>query len=183
MKQNVEILQDEFVDYAGKVHKFIIVGVSDVFLDSLDEKELMVCTTEDIVGRVPKCLRLGIAICNPVDEFDYNKGVRKALSRADKNDPALYASKNGYINSPMVKAFLQQEADYLKNNPENYIEGYNEAKERYLRNKSMTDLYNGLSESERNVVEEAKKDSNLIKKLSSYLTWFNNQKIGNAKNK
>lgn len=164
-KERIEVLQSEFTDYADRVHKFIIVGLSQ----NVD------------AHNVPKVLSIGISICNPTDKFDYDKGLNKAITRARKSRPALYASKKGYINSKMVKAFLEQEAEYLINNPENYIEGYLDAKKRHLRNSEMNNFYDNMSDSEKTIIEQAKKDSKIIDKLKSYLTWFNNQKIGNAK--
>ncbi len=172
-KERIEVLQSEFTDYAGRVHKFVIVGVS-----VCNEERI---TYDNYVTYIPKALKIGISICNPNDEFDFDKGYNKAYTRAKKSEPALYASKKGYINSKMINAFLEQEAEYLINNPENYIEGYLDAKKRYLRNSEMDNLYNNMSKSEKEIIENSKKDAKVIDKLKSYLTWFNNQKIGNAK--
>ena len=43
----------------------------------------------------------------------------------------LLVTDSGLINTKMVRALLEQEADYFKRNPESYIAGYNKAAEKW----------------------------------------------------
>lgn len=123
-KERIEYLVDSFVDANGDERHFVIAAVSEVFTED-DEPS---CVT-DIDGleiqEVVKGLKLGFAICNPTDKFDEKLGITIAVGRARKNaEYALVASEMGYINTQLVRAFLQQEAEYFKHNPEYKIAGY-----------------------------------------------------------
>ena len=50
---------------------------------------------------------------------------------------ALYAVDAGLINETMVKALLQQEAEYFKANPGRYLAGYDKDAEKYHRSERI----------------------------------------------
>lgn len=188
MKPYIEVIKDSFVDYAGKTHHFIIAAVSkssnplaiinpEDLLAAQDTQEFTKVLTHPL-DLTSKGVSIGIAICNPEDEFDEKVGICKAVGRANGANPALYATNNGYINTTLVRAFLQQEAEYLKNNPEKYIAGYQEAKERYLKNKSMEELKDNFSSTEKIIVEEVQKNPEFLNNVNTYLTWLKNQERG-----
>ena len=175
MKQCVEVIKDSFTDYAGRVHHFVIAAVSDAF-----EVPPMVVVADDSmsasqIGLVKKGVRLGIAICNPEDTFNEKVGVLKATARAKNSEISLYSSATGQINTKLVRAFLEQEAEYLKNNPDKYIQGYSDSKERWLRNERMKEVGNNLTVVEKVIVEGVQKDSKFLNNVTEYLKWLNNQ--------
>lgn len=175
MKQCVEIIKDSFTDYAGRVHHFVIVAVSDAF-----EVPPMVVVADgpmsaSQIGTVKKGVRLGVAICNPEDAFDEKVGALKAIARAKNSEISLYSSATGQINTKLVRAFLEQEAEYLKNNPDKYIRGYSDSKERWLRNERMKEVGNNLTDVEKVIVEGVQKDSKFLNNVTEYLKWLNNQ--------
>ena len=177
MKPYVEVIKDSFVDYAGKTHHFVIAAVSK----PCEENTASVIWddwTVEVQESLSKGLSIGISICNPEDTFDEKVGVLKAVSRAQKSDPVLYVTNPGYINSTLVKAFLQQEANYLKNNPELYIEGYSDAKKRYLKKKNMEEMKDNFSSTEKIIVEEVQKNPKFLDNVSTYLAWLKNQENG-----
>lgn len=181
MKQYIEVIKDSFVDYAGRTHQFIIAAVCDSF-DSEHSDALMVMqpvdSTFEVVGYVEKGIRLGISICNPEDEFNEKVGTLKAIARAKNSVVAIYAADRGYINTPLVRALLQQEAEHLKSNPDMYIAGYNDSKARYLKKKSMEELKENFSEVEKIVVDGIKKDPKFLDNVNTYLSWLKNQEQG-----
>lgn len=186
MKQHVEVIKDSFVDYAGKTHHFVIAAVSEM-LESENSDSLLVMQVEghngeliqsSLVGYVEKGVRIGISICNPEDKFDEKVGTLKAIARARNSGIALYAADRGYINTALVRAFLQQEAEHLKNNPDMYIQGYNDAKARYLKKKGMEELKGNFSEVERIIVDSVQKDPKYLDNVNKYLTWLKNQEQG-----
>ena len=175
MKQCVEVIKDSFTDYAGRVHHFVIAAVSDAF-----EVPPMVVVADgpmsaSQIGTVKKRVRLGVAICNPEDAFDEKVGVLKATARAKNSEISLYSSATGQINTKLVRAFLEQEAEYLKNNPDKYIRGYSDSKERWLRNERMKEVGNNLTDVEKVIVEGVQKDSKFLNNVTEYLKWLNNQ--------
>lgn len=123
-KERIEYLVDSFVDANGDERHFVVAAVSEVFTDD-DEPTFVADLNGDAIHIVVKGLKLGFAICNPTDKFDEKLGITIAVGRARKNaEYALLASEPGYINTKLVRAFLEQEAEYFKHNPEYKIAGY-----------------------------------------------------------
>ena len=181
MKQCVEVIKDSFTDYAGRVHHFVIAAVSEAF-----EVSPFVAVANDPmfasqIGTVKKGIRLGVSICNPEDTCDEKVGVLKATARAKNRKITLYSSEAGQINTKLVRAFLEQEANYLKNNPDKYIQGYSDSKERWLRNERMKEVGNNLTDVEKVIVEGVQKDSKFLDNVKEYLKWLNNQSKGKCK--
>lgn len=121
-KERVEFHIDSFVDENGNTRHFVIAAISERFDEPMEVfSYIWNVSNQEVV----KGLKLGYAICNPIDKFDEELGCRIAEGRARKNSEyALLATQLGYINTKMVRAFLEQEAEYFKDNPERYIKGY-----------------------------------------------------------
>jgi len=173
--EHVELLKDQFVDYSGKDHYFIIAAISEDFPCECD-----VITSDgvnaDLVGSVSKGLKLGLSICNPEDTFIEKVGICKALGRAKQSDPVVFVSHKGLINTTMVRALLKQEAEYLKANPEKYITGYADAKARFEKCKEMEGIKNGFTEVEKIIVDNIAKNPKFLDNVNTYLNWINKQK-------
>lgn len=123
-KERIETLVDSFVDVNGDTRHFVIAAISVMF-DQDDEPATVSDLEYKECGEVVKGLKLGFAICNPSDKFNEELGITIAVGRARKNtEYALLASKPGFINTSLVHAFLLQEAEYFKHNPESHIAGY-----------------------------------------------------------
>lgn len=123
-KERIETLVDSFVDANGDERHFVVAAVSVMFNED-DEPATVVDLNDDECGEVVKGLKLGFSICNPSDEFDEKLGTIIAVGRARKSaEYALLASEPGFINTQLVRAFLAQEAEYFKHNPESRIVGY-----------------------------------------------------------
>lgn len=162
MKEHVELLKDSFFDYEGKEHYFILAAVSCDSDSSVLEEALL---------GIEKILKIGLAICNPDDVFDEKVGACTAIGRAKKSEPVLYSTISGIINTKMVRALLEQEATYIKNNPEQYIAGYSEAKERYEKRKKIEELKNNFSPIEKIIVEEVSKNPKFLDNVQKYLEY------------
>ena len=194
MKEYVEVINDSFVDYAGKTHYFTIAAISsllprngkelgmDSFEDNTVTHEVAIYVedygTDDYLCNVTKALRLGISMCNPTDEFDEKVGALKAIARARENEPSLLSVNPGTINTKVVRALLEQEAEYLKNNPENFIEGYADMKARYEKCKEMEAMAENFSETEKAVVAGIQENPKFLDNAFEYLSWLKNQKKG-----
>lgn len=196
MKEHIEVITDSFTDYAGKVHHFVIAAISQVLptcssqlkdnpteCDDLDVSHEVAIFIEDYgtydyMGTVSKIVRLGISMCNPADTFNEKVGIHKATARAKKANPTLYASDPGVINTRVVRALLEQEAKYLKHNPENFITGYAEMRDRYLTRQKMEAMKENFSDLENKVVENVQKDPKFLNSVMKYLNWHRNQQKG-----
>ena len=147
----VDYIVDSFVDYANVERKFIVAAVSMPYIDN-----------NGVVDKAKRILGIGFSICNPTDEYNEEIGLKIAVSRAEHKDNnlTLVANTTGLINTPMVKALLEQEATYFKNNPDSRIKGYNEAKIKYekaVENKKRYDnLVASLTDEEKAIIEKYK---------------------------
>lgn len=127
-KERIAYLVDSFVDANGDERHFVVAAVSEVFTDD-DEPSYVADLYGNEICEVVKGLKLGFSICNPTDTFNEEMGITIAVGRARKNaEYALAASSHGYINTKLVQAFLEQEAEYFKHNPEYQIKGYKHKK-------------------------------------------------------
>lgn len=184
MKEHVNVLKDSFVDYAGRTHHFVVAAVTNSLVSENGQLPLIVCPDEpntNCIEIVEKGIRIGLSICNPEDEFVEKVGVLKAVARARNSHPVLYVTNSSYINRTLVEAFLKQEAEYLKSNPNVYIQGYNDSKERYLKKREMEGLKENFSEVEKIVVEGVQKDPKFLDNVNTYLAWLNNQNKGKCR--
>ena len=119
---------DSFIDFEGKERKFILLCAT------INMPSLILNIHYTVAERY---LNLGIALCNEVDEFDEQLGVKIALGRAQKKlNHMIVFQRGSMINNDLVNTILERESAYLKKDPGFYIEGYDVAKDRYLRNNS-----------------------------------------------
>lgn len=183
---NEIVLKDKFVDYAGKEHQFIIAATKVAFKDTGSCSAFVVKLTNGTgegIGNVQVGLQIGVSICNPVDEFSEKVGTLKAIARAKKSDIALYAAHPGQMSDNLIRTYLAQEAEYIKENPEKYIKGYNDAKARFLKHQEMEKVKENFTDIEKVIVEGVKKDPTYLDNVQKYLSYLNkqNKKCGKQK--
>lgn len=173
MKQDIaEYLVDSFVDFKGDVHQVVLCALSQS-PESIDSDNLMVAWSDgetvdesaDIFHDVFRMVSLGIAICCPADKkvFSEEIGKKIALNRAEKEIPKFVSLFPGVVNTTLVRAFLRQEMEFIKKNPEQFIVGYAEAKERYNKKVDFDKTIQNLSEAEATIVEHAMKGVDILK--------------------
>lgn len=122
-KERIEYLVDSFVDENNEKRYAVIAAISVPYESDVYNID------DDYIFSIYKGVKLGMSICNPVDKFDEQLGIKIAIGRAQKNSEfALLATKPGYINTTMIQGFLKQEMEYFKNNPAQYIAGYKRKK-------------------------------------------------------
>ena len=173
MKQDIaEYLVDSFVDFKGDVHQVVLCALSQS-PESIDSDNLMVAWSDgetvddsaDIFHDVFRMVSLGIAICCPADKKAFSEEIGKkiALNRAEKEVPKFVSIFPGVVNTTLVRAFLSQEMEFIKKNPEQFIVGYAEAKERYDKKVNFDKTIQNLSEAEASIVEHAIKGVDILK--------------------
>lgn len=117
---------DSFIDFEGKERKFVLLCVT------INDPSLIL---NSHFTEAERYLNLGVALCNEVDEFNEQLGVKIALGRAQKKlNHMIVFQRGSMINNDLVNTILERESAYLKKDPGFYIEGYDVAKDRYLRN-------------------------------------------------
>jgi hypothetical protein len=173
MKQDIaEYLVDSFVDFKGDVHQVVLCALSQS-PESIDSDDLMVAWSDgetvddsaDIFHDVFRMVSLGIAICCPADKKAFSEEIGKkiALNRAEKEVPKFVSLFPGVVNTTLIRAFLRQEMEFIKKNPEQFIVGYAEAKERYNKKVNFDKTIQNLSEAEATIVEHAMKGVDILK--------------------
>ena len=148
MKERIVTAISEFTDFKGQVHKFIVAAVSESVDASVDiySDEGNVYDYADI----QKVVKIGVAICNPVDNYDEEKGKTIAISKARSNvEYALYATLPGMINTAVVDALVKQEVEFIKANPGRVIPGYIDEKEKFEYRQKFAKQIASLSEEEK----------------------------------
>ena len=132
-------------------------------------------TKEGIICPLSIIKNIGISICNPVDKFSEKVGILKALARAKNSDIVLYAAHPGQMSDNLIRTYLAQEAEYIKENPEKYIKGYNDAKARFLKHQEMEKVKENFTDIEKVIVEGVEKDPTYLDNVQKYLDYLNKQ--------
>lgn len=159
MKQDIATyLVDSFVDYAGKEHKLIACALSQTPEDS--DHDLKVCWVDsedkalngaNIYHDVYRLVTIGIAVCNPEDNFNEETGKKIAYNKAANIEyaPRIYTTNRGVITKELVETFLKQQVQFVKENPEKVITGYLKAKADYEALEAAKKEIDNLSDDER----------------------------------
>lgn len=172
----INYVVDSFVNYKGQEQKFIIcvktTECNSVILEFND-----VINIDDIINNDDyysgfRNLHIGVAICNPNDEFNEEIGKKIALGKAESSIPKLISTEPGIINNAVVQALIQQEINYIKNNPGRFIPGYDEAVSKMKKQNKIVSEIKNLNNDEAIIVEAALNGVNLSKcmKLASKIT-------------
>lgn len=159
-KHRYQYYTDFFIDFNGKKHFFTICAYS------VELSQNSALYTQ--LG-ISKKVSLGVAICNPVDEFDETIGKMLASSRAESGNIVMYANKKGCINTKVVSAFLMQEAQYIKNNPGYYIKGYEVTKKANVIKAKVAEELNNASPRGKEIYKYLTENIKLFKVISKYI--------------
>ena len=147
MKEKIVTVTSEFTDFKGQIHKFIIAAVSSEVDAAID-----IYGDEGVVDYADamKAVKLGVAVCNPVDEYDEEKGKMIAINKARGcSDYALFATLPGMINTAVVNALIAQEVEFIKNNPDRVIPGYLDEKIKFIEREERKKAIDALTDEEK----------------------------------
>lgn len=141
MKQDIAIyVVDSFTDFAGKEHKLVACALSQSPINESHtlrlgwaNKDNRLNSRDRLYYDIYRMVTVGIAICNPSDEFDLEVGKRIAYNKAANIEglPRLYTTDKGVITQQLVDTFIQQQIQFVKENPASLIPGYKEAEADY----------------------------------------------------
>lgn len=173
MKQDIATyLVDSFVDFEGKEHKFVACALSQSpnneddtlkigWVDEFNEMDLNNSLCHDVY----RLVTIGIAICNPEDEFNEEAGKKIAFSKAANIEslPRIYTPNKGVITGELVDTFLKQQVKFFKENPETLIKGYTKAKEAYETRQNAQKAIEKLTDEEKTVFDLAVKGFDFAK--------------------
>ena len=177
MKQDIATyLVDSFVDYAGKEHGIVACALSQSPENEEDsvlkvgwvDKTDRLYVDAHLCHDVYRLVTIGIAICNPEDEFDVERGKNIAYNKAAniENLPRIYTPNKGVITKEIVDTFLKQQVKFVKENPERVIKGYVEAKKAYEETQKAKADIDNLSDDEKVAFNLAVKGFDLSKYMN-----------------
>lgn len=153
MNKNIktEFLIDKFKDYTGQEREFILAAVSiplgikdcvyvpDPFGEYNDEG--LFYYLNDIELPLEKYVLIGMSVRNAEDKYDVEIGKRIAVGKALKfKGKQLLLSHAGLANTKMIRALLEQEAEYFKRDPQSYIAGYRNSEKRWIEKQSQSQV-------------------------------------------
>lgn len=167
MKQDIATyLVDSFVDYKGDTHHIVACALSQspkqdshTLRVGWADKANRLDVDDHLFHEVYRMVTVGIAICNPEDNFDYEKGKQIAYHKAAniENLPRIYAPCKGVITKDLVDTFLKQQVTFFKEHPEALIEGYAEKASAHQElEKAKAEIAN-LDETEKEIFDLAVK--------------------------
>ena len=136
MREKIEFLEGEFVDFKGNVREYTMAAISCPISED-DEY-----AGDDEV----KQLRLGLAVRREGDKYVRGIGMVEAERKARENPfGILRVNMPGLINTEVVLSVLEQEASFFEGNPGKYIAAYNQEAEDYRIACKVNEIYEGLS--------------------------------------
>ncbi len=113
----VDYREGSFVDYEGKDHYFVVCAV---------------LRENTVVGNLTRLLSFGVSFCNPVDKHNNELGKKIAYGRSVKDgNTNILLGRAGLLNIETVKHILDNEANHVKQYPEQYSASYAKAKDKY----------------------------------------------------
>lgn len=173
MKQDIATyLVDSFIDYAGKEHKIVACALSQspesdshILMTGWIDKDDKIDTNDSLCEEVYRMVTIGVAVCNPSDEFNLEAGKKIAYCKAANMPglPRLYAPAKGIITKELVETFLNQQVKFFKENPENLILGYEKSKAAYEAVQAAKKDIDNLTDDEKTVFNLAIKGFNFSK--------------------
>lgn len=171
MKKDVVMYKNgSIVDFQGNNHPFVVCALStSSFNNDGQTVEIGVYNNYDgdYLGstEAARAVFIGISVCNPVDEWDEEKGKMIAYNKAKgfkasnpAKSAAIFATRAGMISEGLVQALLDREVQHVIDDPEYVIKGYNRMKERFLAKQEMQKY---VSETPQELVEIAEKLNSL----------------------
>lgn len=120
-----------------EVHTFNYNSLKNYHPETTQASVYTPLETQTKISPVRKMLAIGVAVrCNRDKDLGlgeyiaYGKALRNASSGTGH---VMFVSHGGMINTKMVRALLEQEAEHFAKDPGSYIKGYNIDRDRYLK--------------------------------------------------
>lgn len=119
----------QFVDFKGVERLVVACAVSMPVKEGLT-------ATWNIPGvedsfEIVRAISIGIAVYNPVDEFDLTFGKEQAYKKALAGEPCWFIGKGGVVTKECIDALLAEKINHFTKNPEMVIKDYNANKAKY----------------------------------------------------
>ena len=121
----------DFVDFKGNTHKITAVAYDsyDIFYRINERKAFIV----------------GVSIQNPQDEYVEAIGINRAAKAIEKKlekgefVPEITSNYIAGIDADVLDFYLTRELDYVTNNINIFIKGYNQEKAKYEKKRAKKD--------------------------------------------
>lgn len=155
-----------FIDFKGEEHFITVCALSrSIRRDS--EGLCVVNCYSDFVCDINRVVSVGVSICNPVDTQNFSLGEKIAKNKAmHETAPTLYTECCGIVTDQLLEALAKQEVEYVKQNPNKFIKGYNDAWKRWEKRKATREALANLTSEEKQMIELINKGIDMNKCIS-----------------
>lgn len=136
MKEIVTYRHGSFKDFKGVEHKVVVCAISRRVNTSNSElftSSMNIGSYNDCYHYLPeKILSFGVAVCNPIDNYNEEHGEMIAYNKAKSpSAPTLTSDRTGFFNTSTVGFLLNNYLEYIERDPGSVIPGYDEAKRKH----------------------------------------------------
>lgn len=156
MKEIVSYVYGSFNDYKGVEHKIIVCGITTRYKN--DEGPQVITYDEnefEYYIDVEKVLTIGVAICNPIDVYDSEKGETIAYSRAKSEESIIMTtSRPGMFNTETVMSILNNYLHFIEKDPGSVINGYDESVKKFKLRADLADDVNKMTEEQKQFIKK-----------------------------
>lgn len=146
----------QFIDFEQKKHDVVVAIEISTYTGETCECETF---TE---------YRVGLAITNPTDKFDYDLGLEIAKGKARKHTDVIVSSTPHRLPEAALEAIMDEALQDLQNNPGKYIGGYDKAKERFETKKRRDVIELKLSAEDKESIEKLKQSQNAVDYIKEF---------------
>ena len=156
-----------FIDFKGEKHFITACALSrSVRRDS--EGLGVMDGYSDFVCDINRVVSVGVSICNPVDTQNLPLGEKIAKNKAmdEANAPTLYTECCGIVTEQLLETLAKQEVEYVKQNPNKFIKGYNDAWKRWEKREATREALANLTSEEKQMIELINKGIDMQKCMS-----------------
>lgn len=163
-----------FIDFKGEEHFIIACALSRSVRRDSESLGVIDCYS-DFVCDINRVISVGVSICNPADTQNVNLGEKIAKNKAmHENAPTLYTECCGIATDQLLETLARQELEYVEQNPNKFIKGYNDAWKRWEKRKTTREALSKLTTEEKQMIELINKGIDIQKCVS-----LANEKMGN----
>lgn len=168
MKEIVSYAFGSFTDFKGEEHGIVVCGVT------YPANENDYIDIDEDLFNIAKVLKIGVAICNPKDQYTSQKGEAIAYNRAKSYKAiVMTSSRPGMFNTESVNAIIFDYLRYIERDPGSVIRGYDDACKRFKLESKLKEEASKMNDEDKQFIKKLAKVSKetleSAKKISKFL--------------
>lgn len=169
-----------FQHYDGKTRRYVMAAVIRNTTPNNkrngDHSGYIYDEEGEAVARAVKILSFGVAICHPLDEFNFDLGKQVAVRKAlipSKKTRTIAESHFGMLNESKINMLLDDEAALFEKNPGAFIATYDNDKVDYIHSKEIDKCLASLTDDEQVYLKvKINTDSKRLDLIDESASWY-----------